>query len=107
MTSNKKNRYLIHCDFCGKRVIVHHVDELSPFLKVPQASIPRGYLHLETEEVKKKFKESKVPEFFKVLPRNPMVKCSCCGRGLVLKRDATKLPDIVEGPKVEKEDNGT
>lgn len=121
----KVKRYLMHCDYCGKRVIVKGSSGLSSLKEISQAPIPRGHIHLELDENKVKLKEVAKKEIaereaaekdgvefkkkfdpMKVLPRRKLLKCPCCGRGLVLRKDSTILPEIEEEKSVEEEDYG-
>lgn len=92
-------RYLIHCDFCSKRVIVQDAKGLANLNEISQAAIPGGvpFLDLETQKIKQK----------KSLPRRKLLKCPNCGRGLILRKDTTILPEIKEEKPIEEEDHWT
>jgi hypothetical protein len=88
--------FLLHCDFCGRKVVVRDPSGIAGLKEVPLASIPGGVPVLDPEKKKAVSKKS--------IPRRRMLKCSTCGRGIVLKPSMIPKEDIKETIS-EEEDN--
>jgi DNA-directed RNA polymerase subunit RPC12/RpoP len=88
--------FLMHCDHCGRKVIVRDPTGIAGLKEVPLASIPGGVPVLDPEEKKIKTKKS--------IPRRRMFKCAICGRGIMLRENMVPMSEHKEEINYE-EDN--
>lgn len=89
--------FLLHCDFCGRKVPVRNPSDIAGLTEVPLAPIPGGVPVYNASEKKIEGKKS--------IPRQKMFKCRMCGRGIVLKQNMVPAPEDFKETVGEKKDN--
>jgi hypothetical protein len=78
--SKKPEQFMLHCDFCGKKVTVLDPSNVS-MTEIKVADTPGGSPYYDPHKKKTIGKPS--------TPRPKMFKCSQCGRGLVMRNNMT------------------
>lgn len=91
--------FFMHCDYCGRKVVIQDLSGLQGLKEANLAPIPGGVPELDAEKKKVKIKKS--------LPRRRMFKCSNCGRGIILKQSTVAIPENFKETVSEEEDNST
>ena len=72
--------FIMHCDHCGRRLVVRDHEALKGLQETPLSVTPAGIPDYDVE--KKKINPQKI------IPRRRMFKCTGCGRGVMLRENA-------------------
>ena len=87
----------MHCDHCGRKVVVRDTVGITGLREMPLAQIPGGVPVLDPIDKKIKTKKS--------IPRRRMFKCTICGRGLMLRENAVPVSEHLKENIDEEKDN--